>query len=112
MAGILSFPFRLDPRGYVATTPYGSDREVDEAIAILVQTDIGERPLSPEFGIPDPAGLGINEGDIQTGLDTFGPENVTITTVTQTPINDTQSEAKIEWDWSNDPGENNLENDG
>lgn len=94
--GALSFPFRLTPTGTVATVAPGSDAEVDEAIAVLCLTGLGERHMRPTFGIPDPVFAGgLFIGDIQVGLNEHGPEGVTITDLKMTPINNTKTVAEI-----------------
>lgn len=95
--GVLSFPFRLTPQGEAAIAPYGSDQEVREAIAALTLTHLGERLLSPEFGITDPAWNGIDPNDVQAGLDNYGPVGVTVTGVEEEPVTETQTAYVIEW---------------
>lgn len=95
--GSISFPFRLTPTGAVATVERGSDAEIDEAIAVLVLTVIGERPMRPGYGVPDPAFAGLYPGDIQVGLDTHGPQGVLVKSVVSTPTNNTQAVADITW---------------
>jgi hypothetical protein len=95
--GILSFPFRLDPTGRAATVQVGSDVEVNEAIAVLVSTMIGERLMVPEFGIPDPAFSGISQSDVQVGLDQFGPAGIIVHSLDVIPRTETRSEADIRW---------------
>jgi len=95
--GALSFPFRLTPTGSVATVVPGSDAEYEEAIAVLCLTNIGERPMRPTYGVPDPAFAGLHVGDVQVGLDEHGPDGVTIFAVDTTPINNTQSAAEVSW---------------
>lgn len=95
--GVISYPFRLTPQGTAATTDYGSDREVEEAIAVLILTQVGERAMVPEYGVPDPAYAGLHVGDLQTGLDTYGPAGVKVSDVVLTPVNATVSEADILW---------------
>lgn len=83
MAGpIFSFPFRLTPNGVVATVDQDSDQAHAERIAVLCSTIIGERPLAPNFGIPDPAFSGIKPGVIAAQVAAVGPAGVTIKTVT------------------------------
>lgn len=100
--GILSFPFRLDPTGRAATVQTGSDAETDEAIAVLVLTTNGERPMVPMFGIPDPAFAGLSMSDIQVGLDQFGPAGIRIISLETTPRTQTKSEAEIQWSRKDD----------
>lgn len=94
--GALSFPFRLTPTGSAATVATGSDAEIDEAIAVLCLTRLGERHMRPSFGTPDPVFAGgLFIGDIQVGLNEHGPEGVTITDLAMTPINTTKALAEI-----------------
>ncbi|QIN94359.1 baseplate wedge protein [Arthrobacter phage Abba] len=95
--GALSFPFEITPTGEVATVGYGTDAEVEQAIAVLVLTEIGERQMSPGFGVPDPAFAGLHVGDIQVGLDDYGPTGITITSVDIIDKTDRQSVADIRW---------------
>lgn len=95
--GVLSFPFRLTTTGAVATVEHGSDAEVDEAIAVLVLTNVGERLMAPDFGVPDPAFAELHIGDIQAGLTSFGPAGVRATSLDMQPANDTQAVAQINW---------------
>ncbi|QGZ17138.1 baseplate protein [Arthrobacter phage DrYang] len=107
--GVLSFPFKLGPDGAAATTGYGTDQEIEEAIAVLVLTHIGERQMQPMFGVPDPAFSGLGVGDIQVGLDMFGPAGVTVQSVTSEPVegNDQVVRAKVAWARTSD-GTGNL----
>lgn len=95
--GILAFPFRIAPDGAVATVGYGTDEEVDQAIAALALTHIGERPMQPEYGIPDPAFAGLDVGDIQVGLDDYGPAGIQVDSITTEHVSDTTDRAKILW---------------
>ncbi|QWY81936.1 baseplate wedge protein [Arthrobacter phage Sicarius2] len=104
--GVLSFPFRLTTTGAAATVAHGSDAEVDEAIAVLVLTNIGERPMAPTYGVPDPTFAELHIGDVQAGLSTFGPRGVRVTRVEMTPRSDTQSVATIDWSFESQ-GDNN-----
>ena len=102
--GPLSFPFRIGPDGVAATVGKGTDAEVDEAIGVLALTHLGERPMEPRFGVPDPAFAGLNTGDIQVGLDMFGPTGITVVSVETTPVTDTYSKATIAWQRTDDQG--------
>lgn len=95
--GILSFPFRLTPQGYAATVDPGSDSEVDEALAVLALTVTGERVMLPEFGVPDPAFVGLSLSDIVSGVENFGPAGVRIESVTTEPISDTVARTVVNW---------------
>jgi hypothetical protein len=95
--GALSFPFRLTPTGSAATVVRGSDAEIDEAVAVLVLTTIGERPMRPTYGVPDPAFAGLYEGDVQVGLDEHGPQGVIVVGIETTPVNNSQVAAEVTW---------------
>ena len=100
--GVLSIPFRLTPDGSIATVEHGSDSEVDEAIAALILTQVGERPMSPEYGVPDPTYAGLYPGDIQVGLNEYGPRGVSVVSVEVLPANDTQAIADVQWTYDQD----------
>jgi phage baseplate assembly protein W len=44
----LAFPLRVDPHGSLALSHH--EQDVQEAIAVIVGTAPGERPMRPEFG--------------------------------------------------------------
>lgn len=48
----LSFPFRADVRGAVATTAQRGE-QIAQAIADVLETRQGERVMMPDYGIPD-----------------------------------------------------------
>ncbi|GAA1812204.1 hypothetical protein [Nesterenkonia flava] len=95
--GVLSFPFRFTPQGSAAIAPFGSDQEVEEAIAVLTLTKVGERVMEPDFGINDPTWNGISPGDIETGLSTYGPEGIQVEDVEEQVISETQSAYSVRW---------------
>ena len=104
--GVISFPFTLTTTGAVATVAHGSDAYVDQAIAKLVLTNIGERPMAPDYGVPDPTFGELHIGDVQAGVTMFGPPGVRITAVESTPYSDTQSVANIAWAYEDTLGAN------
>jgi len=95
--GVLSFPFRLDKQGHVATTERGSDAEVEEALAVLVMTVTGERLMTPEFGVPDPTFVGLTLSDVAAGVSDWGPSGISIVSVTSQPENETTARTTISW---------------
>jgi phage baseplate assembly protein W len=48
----ISFPFRSDVRGTIATTA-NRDEIIAQAIADIIETRKGERVMMPEYGLPD-----------------------------------------------------------
>jgi hypothetical protein len=102
--GLISFPFRILATGDVATVERGSDAEVREAIAVLLLTQPGERPLAPGYGTPDPAYAGLSLGGIQLGLDTYGPDGITVEDVATAPLTDTTAETVVSWSRTSQTG--------
>lgn len=102
MSGTIRFPFRLALNGQIACAPYGSDQEVNDAIAATILTDIGERPLTPNFGVTDPVGQSINDidmaGDVQSALSTYGFDDITVLEAAITPGNNGQASVLVEWE--------------
>jgi hypothetical protein len=74
MAQILSHPFRIAGNGVVATVEQTSDQGYAEQLAVLILTEIGERPLAPGFGITDPTFSTLDPADIAAGLTAYGPD--------------------------------------
>lgn len=99
MSGVLSFPFQLGKDGAAVTVPHGSDLEVEQAIAVLVLTRLGERVMEPLFGTLDPLMTEVTADEIQLGLNEFGPEGIAITSVETEPVagSDTLARATVNW---------------
>ena len=83
MVALLSHPIRLDPTGRrFATVDQGSDQHHAEALAVLLETRRGERPLAPTFGTSDPTFSTVDAAELTAAVATFGPP-VTIADVDQ-----------------------------
>lgn len=96
MARRLSFPFRLLPNGRAATVEQGSADADRESIAQLVLTRIGERPLLPGFGMPDPAFAGFEPTELTAVVAMFGP-TVDIVDVAVSAADDVSQNVDIEF---------------
>lgn len=92
----MSFPFRLDATGAIATVEQGSDTEIDEQIALAMLTRPGERVQAPTFGVADPAFVGFQMGALQRHLNDFGPEVDVITVMKRARV-DGREEVVINW---------------
>lgn len=99
MSGAIAFPFKITGSGTVATVAYGSDAEVEQAIAALALTRLGERPMEPDFGTPDPLMGELTSSDIQVGLDSYGPDGIIIASVTSTPSPQSENQSLVAVDW-------------
>jgi phage baseplate assembly protein W len=75
-----AFPLRVGPTGGIAMVE--KDREIEEAIHLVLGTAPGERPMRPEFGCEvhdftfdtiEAATIGKMEAAIRTALDRWEP---------------------------------------
>jgi phage baseplate assembly protein W len=71
---VLSFPFRVTSTGQIATVLQLSDADVAQKIASLLQTELGELPLAPHFGVADPTFRDVTPTEIQAAVAAFFPE--------------------------------------
>ncbi len=93
---LISFPFRLDPTGSVATVEQDGDVEIGEQIALAMLTRPGERIQVPSFGVNDAAFIGFELGILQRHLDDFGPR-VEVTTVSVNRTLEGRERAEVSW---------------
>jgi len=93
---VISFPFRLDATGSVATVEQDSDPEIEEEIAIAMLVRPGERIQAPTFGVADPSFDGFVLGALQRHLIDFGPD-IQVTQVGQSQLADGSEQVTISW---------------
>lgn len=93
---LISFPFRLDPTGSVATVEQDGDADIGEQIALAMLTHPGERIQVPTFGVRDAAFIGFEVGALQRHLDDFGP-NVEVSSVSLSYTAADKERAEISW---------------
>lgn len=105
MALVLAFPFRLAPDGRAAAVEQGSDEYIHQMISVLVQTEVGERPMCWQFGVPQPAFSEISIADVQVAIDDWGPTGIDVTDVTTTPVSDQISTVHVGWQWQEQESE-------
>lgn len=74
MARSLSHPFRLDANGAAVTVDQATDAANAEALAVLVLTRPGERPVFAGFGLADPAFSGFRLEDLTAAVELWGPD--------------------------------------
>jgi hypothetical protein len=76
----LAFPLQVDRRGTIALVH--GERDIEQAIALILGTAPGERPMRPEFGCGvhecvfeaiDAATIGRLEGEVRRALDRWEP---------------------------------------
>jgi uncharacterized protein len=97
----VAFPLRLDARGALALAH--GDASVREAIAVILGTAPGERPMRPEFGCGvhdlvfetvDALTIGRIEREVRVALDRWEPR-IQVTDVTVDPA-DGGAELRVE----------------
>jgi hypothetical protein len=93
---LISFPFRLDPTGSIATVEQDGDAEISEHIALAMLTRPGERIQVPTFGVKDAAFVGFELGGLQRHLNDFGPY-VEVATVSISQTAEETERAEIDW---------------
>lgn len=81
------FPMRVDPNGGIALV--ADEREIEEAIRVVLATCPGERPMRPEFGCPihlhvfdvvTPQLVGAIQAEVMEALELWEPR-VTVNAV-------------------------------
>ena len=93
------FPFQIGSDGRIATVEQGSDRQIEDALAITALTVQGERVMARDFGVPDPAFAGgLTADDIQASVNAYGPDGVRVTSVDQTPVDSRTVRADVQWE--------------
>lgn len=100
MSPSLSYPFRVDPiTRNAATNPSGSDPEVNEAVALHVLTEMGERPLRPDFGtVSLPFGGGLEHGALQLQLSEHGWSHIEVRNVASGAPEGNRVESVVTWE--------------
>lgn len=98
----LSFPFRVDSVSRrVVTNPDGSDPEANEAIALHVMTQPGERPMRPGFGTESlPFGDGLDPGALQLQLTEYGWDRLSVTDIETGTPDGGRVESVVSWERS------------
>lgn len=99
MSTTLSHPFRLDANGQVATVPEGSPRHAAELAGHVLACIVGERPLAPDYGMPDPSGIGMDSATVAAIVSTCEPE-LEVTGVTVTDDNAGGSTISVAVNWT------------
>jgi phage baseplate assembly protein W len=97
----MSFPFRLDVTGAVASVEQNSDAWIEECVAVAMLTRPGEREQVPTFGVADPAFALFQVGSLQRHLLDFGPQ-ITITEVTVEQLVEGRERVVIAWRHTSD----------
>lgn len=102
MADLILHPFRILVSGGVATADQNSDAYIASQLGVIAGTRIGERDMCEPFGVQDATYGALAPADIQTCLDVFGPDGVTVTSVVTTADTaEISASVVITWDRDN-----------
>lgn len=71
---MISHPFRRGTDGALVTVPDLSDRAAAELAGHVLACRTGERPLAPGYGLPDPAGSGVDPDTVASAVEECEPE--------------------------------------
>ena len=53
MAKVIAFPVARDAAGRLASVEHATQQHAEQAAAILMGTQVGQRTVKPAFGVPD-----------------------------------------------------------
>lgn len=71
---VFAHPLRLDNDGAIATVEQWSVQQASQVALAIVSTPLGERSLAPDFGLPDPVGVGISQDTVIAAMDLCEPD--------------------------------------
>jgi hypothetical protein len=71
MPSLIGFPFRLNNVGAVVTNEQNSDTQLGEELATLVGTRLGERVMSPSYGLTDFLFSEIDRSELELKISIF-----------------------------------------
>lgn len=95
--GAFTWPFHVGDGGEIATVAWGSDAETEVCIRAIIETQPGERDIFDDFGVTDPAFVGLYPEDIQACIGQYGPTGVSITGLEPVVENDTVQRVQVSW---------------
>lgn len=96
---LMSHPIRLDSEGAVITIDEGSERQAAELAGVVVATVAGERPLAPEYGLPDPTATGISASTIAAAVSLCEPD-LTVTAAAVEPTSTPAATVRMSVTWA------------
>lgn len=95
---VISHPMRLDSAGAVVTVEDDSPRAAAEIAGHVVSCLVGERPLAPGYGVPDPQS-GVNAEVIAAAITVCEPE-VVATAVQVSAAGPGRVRVQVDVEWS------------
>ena len=98
---VLAHPFRLDGSGSVASVEQWGTAQLQQLVAAIVSTSVGERPLAPLFGITDPAGRIVSADEVRAAVELCEPDIRVVSASASDPVLGVQS-VRVEAVWADD----------
>lgn len=102
MVALISHPFRIGYGGQLATVEENTDAHLDQHVQLIIGTHLGEREMAWAYGVPQLAWAELTAADIQTVIDLYGPDNLTVDTVFTDAESDLVSTATVLWSRDDD----------
>ena len=96
----------MTAQGYLATSSDADDAYLASEIAQIILVHPGERQLVPAFGINDPAFDVLDTSDVAVQADMWKVP-VTIQSVTQRFVSDTESDVQVQFSSGRNPANPN-----
>lgn len=96
---VLSHPLRFDSSGALVTIDDGSDRHAAELGGVIIATGSGERPLAPEYGMPDPTASGVSADIVAAAVTRCEPE-LTVTAASVDPSTSDLATVRLSVTWA------------
>ena len=96
---VLAHPFRLDGNGSFAVVEQGSVAQAQQLAVAIHATFVGERELAPDFGVVDPVGTGITDGEVRAAV-ALGEPDLTVLDVTITGPTDARQQVAVTVAWA------------
>lgn len=71
MVDHLALPIAINTTGRLAAVPQDSNADVAQSVALLLSTRPGERLATPDYGLDDPLGIGVDVGMVADVIGKF-----------------------------------------
>lgn len=98
---VFAHPFRIAADGSAATIEQGTADEARQVLQAILAIPQGSRPLGPEWGLEDPAGVGTDEGEVRGVVELCEPD-LQVRTVTVEPTADGRQRVLVDAIWVED----------
>lgn len=100
---VFAHPFRIASDGSAATIEQWTDDEARQVVGLVLGIFRGTSRLGPEWGIDDPAGVGLTAGEVQATIELCEPE-LEVTGVTVEPTTGGRQRVLVAAQWIPEEG--------